>query len=160
MNLPRLGGPTGRKRPWLAVLLALAVTGLGHAYLRRWLRGFAWLAVTFAAVLLFAPVDMFESVVVSDPQTYPMMPPEVTLVVIASVVDAYFVARRINSTSQSSKPDIENEYQSEENSLTCPNCGKDLDADLDFCPWCTARIDWGGPGTSEAAGGPDDGSNP
>jgi hypothetical protein len=25
---------------------------------------------------------------------------------------------------------------------TCPSCGKELDRDLDFCPWCTAELEW------------------
>jgi endogenous inhibitor of DNA gyrase (YacG/DUF329 family) len=23
----------------------------------------------------------------------------------------------------------------------CPECGKELDPELDFCPWCTTRFD-------------------
>jgi hypothetical protein len=26
--------------------------------------------------------------------------------------------------------------------VTCPNCGKDVDADLDFCHWCTEPLPW------------------
>jgi hypothetical protein len=28
-------------------------------------------------------------------------------------------------------------------STECPECGKELDPDLDFCPWCTTRLDVG-----------------
>ncbi len=34
------------KKPWVAVLLSLLVTGLGHLYLGRWRRGLAILAAT------------------------------------------------------------------------------------------------------------------
>lgn len=36
------------KRVWIAVLLSLLVTGLGHIYLGRWKRGLTILAVTLA----------------------------------------------------------------------------------------------------------------
>ena len=26
--------------------------------------------------------------------------------------------------------------------VTCPNCGKEVDADLDFCHWCTEPLPW------------------
>ena len=26
--------------------------------------------------------------------------------------------------------------------VACPNCGKDVDADLDFCHWCTEPLPW------------------
>ena len=26
------------------------------------------------------------------------------------------------------------------NKKRCPHCGKELDPDLDFCPWCTTRL--------------------
>lgn len=42
------GRPTGN--PWLAVALALALPGLGHLYLRRWLRAAVFAAVVLAAV--------------------------------------------------------------------------------------------------------------
>lgn len=42
------GRPTGR--PWLAALLAWVVPGLGHLYLRRWVRSAVFAAVVLAAV--------------------------------------------------------------------------------------------------------------
>jgi predicted nucleic acid-binding Zn ribbon protein len=36
------------KKTWIAVLLSLLVTGLGHVYLGRWRRGLTILAVTLA----------------------------------------------------------------------------------------------------------------
>lgn len=188
MNLPRLGGPTGRKRPWLAVLLALAVTGLGHAYLRRWLRGFAWFAATFAAVLLLVPPDVIEALNTGAPIANPVeaLPP--VLVVAASAVDAYLLARatrkdsgvrpagaavgadadtangasgspRTGVAGSGTEPAGSGEATAAE-APACPNCGKDLDADLDFCPWCTTRLDWNGPESQEAAAAADDREDP
>lgn len=192
MNLPRLGGPTSRKRPWLAVLLALAVTGLGHAYLRRWLRGFAWFAATFAAVLLLVPTDVIEALNTGAPIANPIeaLPP--VIVVLASAVDAYLLARatrddpgaavrpaaadadaRGRGTGGASNADSQSDAtrhgvpersagaagagaSTDEEAPACPNCGKELDADLDFCPWCTTRLDWADTGSPEAT---DDGDS-
>lgn len=188
MNLPRLGGSTGRKRPWLAVLLALAVTGLGHAYLRRWLRAFGWFAATFAAVLLFVPPDVIEALNagarVSDPVE--ALPP--VIVVLASAVDAYMLARATREdtgvrpsgsdagdagtgAADASHPGVAGSgagtagrgaTTAAAEAPACPNCGKDLDADLDFCPWCTTRLEWDDSDAPDAAagGGSDDGDGP
>mgnify|MGYP002278655516 CR=1 FL=1 len=189
MDLPRLGGPTGRKRPWLAVVLALAVTGLGHAYLRRWLRGFAWFAATFAAVLLLVPPDVIEALNTGAPIADPAAALPPVLVVAASAVDAYRLARKTHehadvprSGAAAVADDVDGADGAPRTGAAmgaadagghgttaaaaeapaCPNCGKDLDADLDFCPWCTTRLDWGDPGRSDATGDGDgrDGSNP
>ena len=42
------------KRPWLAVLLAFVYPGLGHIYLREWLRALVWffLVVTSSTLLI------------------------------------------------------------------------------------------------------------
>jgi len=47
-----------RKRPWLAAALAFVYPGLGHAYLRSWLRAFIWflLGVMTAALVTPEPV--------------------------------------------------------------------------------------------------------
>ena len=29
--------------------------------------------------------------------------------------------------------------------VTCPNCGKEADVDLDFCHWCTEPLPWADP---------------
>ncbi|SHG52723.1 zinc ribbon domain-containing protein [Halobaculum gomorrense] len=148
MNVPRLGGATGRKRPWLAGLLALVVTGLGHAYLRRWLRGFGWFAATFAAILLFVPPDVVEALNTGGPIGNPVeaLPP--VLVVVASAVDAYMLARRTHADAvdpagaEAGAAAVGSRHRPDESAPSCPNCGKELDADLDFCPWCTTELEW------------------
>ena len=46
---PLLDGVRRRpvKKTWVAVLLSLLITGLGHVYLGRWRKGLAILAATF-----------------------------------------------------------------------------------------------------------------
>ena len=29
--------------------------------------------------------------------------------------------------------------------VTCPSCGRETDADLDFCHWCTEPLPWAEP---------------
>lgn len=163
MKIPGFGGSTGPKRPWLAALLALALTGLGHAYLRRWLRGLGWLAVTYAAVLLFVPPETVETFgtggTVADPAE--ILPP--LAVILASAVDAYFLARRTRTgaaagaapaaasaggdaaSEPTGRGEAEGAVAGEGETAACPECGKELDAELDFCPWCTAELDRPGP---------------
>jgi len=162
MNLSRLTRPTGPKRPWLAALLALAVTGLGHAYLRRWLRGFGWLATTYAVALLVVPPAAMEALASGDPAANPsaVLPP--LTVILASAVDAYLLARRTRADPEAGAAPASAGHASATNTTaageaagadrvaegeaaSCPACGRDLDADLDFCPWCTAELDRAGP---------------
>lgn len=121
-------------RPWLAVLLAFLYPGLGHVYLREWLRALVWFFLNVTSFALLMP----ESAV---PETFGFdallraaenIPPEAALalasVTVFSMIDAYWMAKRQNT---------ETEVQE---GTTCPNCGRDVDTDLDFCHWCTERI--------------------
>ncbi|UIP00798.1 zinc ribbon domain-containing protein [Halobaculum sp. CBA1158] len=156
MNLSRFTRPTGPKRPWLAGVLALAVTGLGHAYLRRWLRGFGWLAVTYAAALLLVPPEAIEALAAGDPSADPtqVLPP--LIVIVASAVDAYVLARRTRSNAvHVSAAEFEEAAAGGEaaEQPACPSCGRELDADLDFCPWCSTELDRPGPNGPGGDGG-------
>lgn len=168
MNLPRVLRPSGPKRPWLAALLALVVTGLGHAYLRRWLRGFGWFAATFAAIVLLVPPEVVEAINTGGTIANPVdaLPP--VFVVVASAVDAYLLARETQRDAQATRAatmaaqagatdgpdddassgvvaDVAPDQVTGEDAPSCPACGKDLDPDLDFCPWCTTKLDRVGP---------------
>lgn len=122
-----------RKRPWLAALLAAVVTGLGHLYLRRWRRALGWLAVTVGATVLFADPAALDALA-SGEAVDPLAAAPSLIVGSLSVVDAYLVARAQNVLARRTT--------TENGRLThCPNCGKELDPDLEFCQWCTAEID-------------------
>ncbi|GGN85148.1 MULTISPECIES: zinc ribbon domain-containing protein [Haloarcula] len=129
---------TGRKRPWLAATLALLYPGLGHVYLREWLRAVLWfgLVVSTSTLLIgdevVAPLqDGFtvdNVLAVSE-----ALPVEVAVALLAiralSMADAYLMATR------------ENEATEIVAGAKCPNCGKELDEDIDFCHWCTTELD-------------------
>ena len=134
-----MGETRSPKRPWLAVLLALAVTGLGHAYLRRWGRAFGWLALVYGALALFVPPEAVEAAVAAMGPGAAPLPPSTNLLVflpplavaLGSVVDVYVLARAERDASRAASADGQ---------VACPNCGRDVDAELDFCPWCTTRF--------------------
>ncbi|MFY4813040.1 DUF6677 family protein [Haloarcula argentinensis] len=127
----------GRKRPLLAVVLAFIFPGLGHFYLRKWVRGLLWLGLLFMLSVVFVatgaidPVTQLSLDAISS--SYESRPTVVTIgsVVITTlnVVDAYWVA--VN----------ENQTQEVEAGTMCPNCGKELDEDIDFCHWCTTQLE-------------------
>ena len=46
-----------------------------------------------------------------------------------NMVDAYILASRTNETSQQVADGTQ-----------CPSCGRDVDPDLEFCHWCTTKL--------------------
>ena len=129
---------TGRKRPWLAALLAFVYPGLGHVYLREWLRAVLWFGLVFSTTALLlggsvmAPLDDGITVdgLVTVSQNVPL---EASLALFAitvlSMADAFWMATRGNTETEVVE------------GMQCPNCGKELEGDLDFCHWCTTRLD-------------------
>ncbi|UPV73009.1 zinc ribbon domain-containing protein [Halorussus limi] len=125
------------KRPWLGALLSFFLPGLGHVYLREWLRSAMWFAFAVSAVLLF--VSPPETVAASSSVSaafdaameatrglgwQELLP--IWVVRLFSAVDAYWLA-------------LQHE-PAEEAAEQCPYCGKPVDEDLDFCQWCTTPL--------------------
>jgi hypothetical protein len=130
----------GHKRPWLAALLSVLYPGLGHVYLREWLRGLLWFGLVIATASITVPTaalpaagsDLTLDAILQASQA---LPQEATLVlfalVVLSVADAYRLAALGNRRAETAT------------GSRCPHCGHDLDGEdeLDFCPWCTAHLD-------------------
>lgn len=121
------------KRPWLAALLGALVTGLGHLYLRRWLRAFGWIVLATITADLFVPEQALaglQSFVLqgagSPPSLVSLAP--LLMVSLLSVVDAYFMAV------------LANRQQAIEAQTRCPSCGREVDEDLHFCQWCSEPL--------------------
>jgi predicted amidophosphoribosyltransferase len=51
---------------------------------------------------------------------------------VLNVLDAYWIAAKSADRRTSIVGD---------DSRTCPNCGKELEPDIDFCHWCTTQLD-------------------
>lgn len=149
-----------KRRPWLAALLAVLYPGAGHLYLRAWFRALAWFGLALLVAMLVIPESVLEAgeqggfsafydaFLAVEPQT--VLP--LFVVNALNVLDAYLTARRMNSrtaqeglldgTLLGSGTEQQTGSQSEVEDVAgdCPNCGRELDADLDFCPWCTTRL--------------------
>jgi hypothetical protein len=98
----------------------LGVGGAGHAYLRRWGRALAWFVVVLGvgATLIVAFADPRAARVATLPVhvTGPIL-----VLLTLNTADTYYVARR---------------DAGEDGGDTCPSCGRSLDPELSFCPWC------------------------
>lgn len=146
-----------RRRPWLAALLALVVSGLGHAYLRRWARAFGWYVAVTAAVFVFVPESAVSGALAGDPPAVEDVAPAAA-VVVASVIDAYVVALR-NNRAHERERDAARAIASEtspgeetgegpeptptadgDGTVRCPECGKETDPTVDFCQWCAEPL--------------------
>jgi len=123
----------GQKRPWLAAALSLLYPGLGHLYLRSWLRSLMWFGLVAASLVVLVPagelaaadgagavaVAAWETLLALDLQTKLLLAGIVSM----EAFDAYLLAL----FGRGGQTDHD-----------CPNCGRELDEDLSFCHWCTA----------------------
>jgi hypothetical protein len=119
---------TSGPRPVVAALLAVAVTGLGHVYLRRWARALGWITVGYAAVVLFVPETALTTLT-SGGELDPFAFAPVVLVGLLSAVDAYRIALFARRPPTG--------VADADNRVDCPACGKPVDPELGFCHWCT-----------------------
>lgn len=125
------------KRPWLAVFLTAIVPGLGHAYLRLWGRAALWICLTVLGVLFMFPLDVLGDLTSTQAliEAGTSLPPAAIMAVLSIIgfcgLDAYLMAERINHFAG----------DEDERPVRCPQCGKEIDGELDFCHWCTTKLD-------------------
>lgn len=122
-----------KKRPWLAAVLAAVAPAFGHLYLRRWLRALGWLGLTALSTLL-VPDAALNALLAGEQFAWLDVAPLLAVSAI-SVFDAYRLA-------------VVNNYLLRMRSATgdgatavCPDCGRPVDDDLDFCQWCATPLD-------------------
>ena len=165
-------------RPVLAAVLAMVLPGLGHLSLRRWRRALLWhLTIVGGGVALLALYDVEPVDPLADPAAVSAaLPTDVTLPIVVlfvlSAIDAYLVGRadvaereRTDAAAEAMRrraasadgDDAAAGRQTAASAaggdgegleVTCPECGREVDADLDFCHWCTEPLPW-----AEAADG-------
>ncbi|WP_275882972.1 zinc ribbon domain-containing protein [Halorhabdus sp. BNX81] len=125
------------RRPWLAIALSVVFPGLGHVYLREWIRTGLWLVLLFATAWLVIPPEIIPQETSYDAimQASRNIPRNASLLIVGlrvlNVIDAYVLARQ--STRE----------EAIESGRQCPECGHDLadeDDDLTFCPWCATEL--------------------
>jgi len=141
-----------RVRPAVAALLALAIAGLGHVYLRSWGRAAGWFTIILGSGL--ALVGAFGDPTASVSELPALVVYPLVGLFVLSAVDAYVLARRSRDTSPGAAGGAPNpEGDAEAADGTCPHCGREVDESLDFCHWCTEPLDGGrgGDGDGDAA---------
>ena len=127
------------RRSLIAAFLAMIYPGLGHVYLRAWLRAVAWFLVALIAAALIMPESAFAAYEANGfsglLEVSRNLPADavmsMTVVRVLNAVDAYLTGLRSATTTEDGDAPTN----------TCPECGKELDEDLDFCPWCSTRLD-------------------
>lgn len=130
------------RRGVLAAALSVVYPGVGHAYLRAWLRALGWLVLSFAAAYFLVPasvLDTYQQALAAGDfgmlasAAVPIDAAVGVLVVrVCNVLDAYLVAVQQQERAPTAA----------DGTPTCPACGKELDEELDFCPWCTTELEW------------------
>jgi len=127
-----------RKRPWLAAALSLLYPGVGHLYLREWLRSALWFGLLLTASLVLLPANAVPETVSVDAvlETSRQLPLyaqlTMTVLIILCMLDAYTLANRHNEAAASAAG---------EPTRRCPSCRHTLeDPDIDFCPWCAEPL--------------------
>ncbi|WP_339106066.1 zinc ribbon domain-containing protein [Haloterrigena salinisoli] len=140
-----MGRSISQKRPWIAALLAVFLTGFGHLYLRRWRRALGWLAASFVVSALLVDSAAVEELMAGSgsPETMLAVSPMLCVVGL-SAIDAYLLARAQNATDRSPTGDTSTAVSAEStdgDTIACPHCGSDLDPELEFCHWCTKAVD-------------------
>ncbi|MWG33063.1 DUF7575 domain-containing protein [Halomarina oriensis] len=116
-------------RPWLAAALSPAVTGLGHLYLRRWVRAALWFAVV-AATTVVVPQTAVDAAAAGERVDVVALAP-LLLATATCALDASVVAAR--DTRRARDPSVDTDR--------CPHCGGELRTDLEFCHWCSTDVD-------------------
>ncbi|MFB6195849.1 MAG: zinc ribbon domain-containing protein [Haloplanus sp.] len=108
----------------------IGIAGAGHAYLREWGRAFAWFSLVLGmGLVLTATFTDTETVTVA---TLPLrVTGPVAGLLVLNTLDAYYVARRPTGGATVGPSTGDGDV-----TVSCPTCGRDLDPELSFCPWC------------------------
>ncbi|WP_254537337.1 zinc ribbon domain-containing protein [Halomarina litorea] len=150
------------RRPWLAAVLAVLYPGLGHVYLREWLRALLWFLLALSTAMLVVPDSAvqgggLEAILEAQATLPPVAMAALIGVTLFSVVDAYWLASRGGTPSVGGR---EGETDDEGN-VRCPNCRRTVDGEeYGFCPWCAAELEPTGGAAPEGDGDGGAGTNP
>lgn len=152
------------RRPWLAAVLAVLYPGLGHVYLREWLRALLWFLLALSTAMLVVPDSAvqgggLEAILDAQATLPPAAMAALVAVTLFSVVDAYWLATRGETPSAGGRDGSED--PADEGSVRCPNCRRSVDGEeYGFCPWCAAELEAPASTTHEDGEGGGAGANP
>ncbi|CAP13147.1 MULTISPECIES: zinc ribbon domain-containing protein [Halobacterium] len=127
------------RRGLLAGVLAFVYPGLGHIYLRAWVRAIAWFGLSMAVAALVIPDAAYQAIEARGVQGAidagatigPRVMVSLLAVRVFCTLDAYILAVKESSPAAATDDDA----------AVCPACGNELDEELEFCPWCTQRLE-------------------
>lgn len=123
-------------RALVAVGLSVIFPGAGHVLLRDWIRALLFAGIFVSAIAFVFPVEAVMAagstgdVSAAIAQDLSQMDRFIlSFVVLFTAVDAGLRGANFapGSATESDGP-------------SCPQCGRELDRELDFCHWCTTRL--------------------
>ncbi|QLG50861.1 zinc ribbon domain-containing protein [Natrinema halophilum] len=130
-------------RALLAAGLSVIMPGAGHVLVRDWLRAAVFAGLFFIASALFLPIDqiaaagpitsydgVLEQATIMAEETDAMAQFLLSFIALFAAIDA-----TVRALGYPPGSDTKTE------GLMCPECGKEIDGDLEFCHWCTTRLD-------------------
>lgn len=134
-------------RALVAAGLSIFLPGAGHALIRDWGRAIVFAGLFVTATVIFLPGDAWTAVSTGSYADVPGIL-ETEMTVLAQFTLAFLVLfaaidAGLQALGLTQRP------SQETNEPSCPNCGKTLDVDLEFCHWCTARLDSTDPAEDE-----------
>ncbi|MCU4925293.1 zinc ribbon domain-containing protein [Halobacteria archaeon AArc-dxtr1] len=131
-------------RAVFAAGLSIILPGAGHALLRDWARALLFGGLFLSAFYVFLPTGEIAAAgsitelrsIAEGVDTMSQF--ALSFIILFATIDAGFRAFGFapNGNSGDEGP-------------SCPSCGKPLDEDLEFCHWCTTRLE-PEPGAEEA----------
>mgnify|MGYP000406884726 CR=1 FL=1 len=131
---------------WLRAILAAGLSvimpGAGHVLSRDWLRAVAFAGLFLSASAFLLPLDQLATTGATSydaaitqatamaEDTDPMAQFLLSFIALFATLDAAFRGLRYSADRTTGA-----------DGATCPECGKDVDPDLEFCHWCTTRLE-------------------
>lgn len=119
------------------MVLTLLVPGLGHLYIEYWKRSLIWFLLSIGSTELLLPDDWLPQEFTIDAYVQASEAIPLWMLAVLSglylgcLLDTYVLTRHVNKQFRYEVNDVK----------SCPNCGREVDEDIDFCHWCTTRLD-------------------
>ncbi|MFP8888933.1 zinc ribbon domain-containing protein [Natrialbaceae archaeon A-CW2] len=123
-------------RVLIAAGLSLLWPGVGHAMIREWIRALFFsglfitaMALSFTTEQITAVSSLGELVALFTQEASTIDQIALSFLAVLAATDTLF--RGVAASGPSADQD----------GPACPQCGRPLDEDLEFCHWCTTRLE-------------------